>query len=170
MRCKDIERLIIDSSDEDLSSEELDGIEQHVAHCAHCVRFQDDLEKIRMCVKTILQPTPPPDLVHKTGVICHAEISSKPGEAAGITSQAPSRPMPKYVWPVLLLLILLTAFVMAPALKNIRFDQPLTFESVAVLILVIQNAVMLFFAPILIRKYRWKKQNFGNIQINANVS
>ena len=55
MRCKDIERLIIDSSDEDLSAEELRAIEKHVAHCALCARFRDDLEKIRMGVKTIPQ-------------------------------------------------------------------------------------------------------------------
>lgn len=75
MRCKDIERLIIDSSDEDLSLEELSTKEKHIARCALCASFQDDLEKIRMGVKTIPQPILPPDLAQKTRRRCQAEIS-----------------------------------------------------------------------------------------------
>ena len=46
MPCQDIERLIIFSSEEDLSVEELSEIKQHVSECSRCVRFQEDLGKI----------------------------------------------------------------------------------------------------------------------------
>jgi len=170
MRCKDIERLIIDSSDEDLSLEELGTIEKHVAHCALCARFRDELEKIRMGVKTIPQPILLPDLAQKTRLKCQAEISQQPATATKIAKLIPSDPIPKYVWAALLPLILLTVFVLAPTLKGVRLDQTLTFASAAALTIIIQNAVMLLFAPILIRRRRWKKQDIRGMPMNANAS
>ncbi len=170
MRCKDIERLIIESSDEDLSLEELGAIEKHIAHCALCARFQDDLEKIRMGVKTMTQPVLPPDLAQKTRLRCQAELSRQPAAASKIARLIPSDSIPKYVWAALLPLILLTVFVLAPTLKEIRLDQTLTFASVAALTIIIQNAVMLLFAPILIRRRRWKNQDIRGMPINTNAS
>ena len=170
MRCKDIERLIIDSSDEDLSQEELRTIEKHVARCALCARFQDDLEKIRMGVKTIPQPVLPPDLAQKTRLRCQAEMSQQPPAATKIAKLIPSEPIPKYVWAALLPLILLTVFVIVPVFKEIRLDQTLTFTSVVALTIIIQNAVMLLFAPILIRRRHRKKQDIRGIPMNANAT
>ncbi len=170
MRCKDIERLIIDSSDEDLSSEELSAIEKHIVHCALCARFRDDLEKIRMGVKTMPQPALPPDLAQKTRLRCQAEISRRPAAVKKTAKLIPSDAIPKYVWAALLPLILLTVFALAPTLKGIRLDQTLTFTSAAALTIIIQNAVMLLFAPILIRRRRWKKQDIRGIPMNANAS
>jgi anti-sigma factor RsiW len=170
MRCKDIERLIIESSDEDLSLEELSAIEKHIARCALCAHFQDDLEKIRMGVKTMPQPILPPDLAQKTRLRCQAEISRQPAAASKIAKLIPSDPIPKYVWAALLPLILLTVLVLAPTLKEIRLDQTLTFASAAALTIIIQNAVTLLFAPILIRRRRWKKQDIRGMPMNANAS
>jgi hypothetical protein len=170
MRCKDIQRLIIDSSDEDLSSEELRAIEKHAAHCSLCARFRDDLEKIRIGIKKIPQPVLPPDLAQKTRLRCYAEISRQPAAAPKIARLTPSEPIPKYVWAVLLALILLTVFIIVPLFKEIRLDQTLTFTSVVALTIIIQNAVMLLFAPILMRRQRWKKPDFRGIPMEANAS
>jgi len=170
MRCKDIERLIIDSSDENLSLEELRTIEKHVAHCALCARFRDDLEKIRMGIKTIPRPILPPDLAQKTRLRCQAELSQQPAAGARIGKLIPFDPIPKYVWAVLFPLILLTVFVLAPTLKEIRLDQTLTFTSVVALTIIIQNAVMLLFAPILIRRLRGKKHDIRGMPVNANAT
>jgi len=170
MRCKDIERLIIESPDEDLSQEELGAIEKHVARCAFCARFQDEFEKIRTGVKTIPQPILPPDLAQKTRLRCQAEISRQSAAATKIAKLIPSDPVPKYVWAALFPLILLTVFVLAPTLKEIRLDQTLTFTSAAALTIIIQNAAMLLFAPILIRRHRWKKHVIRGIPMNANAS
>jgi hypothetical protein len=170
MRCKDIERLIVDSSDEDLSLEELSAIEEHVAHCALCARFQDDLEKIRKGVKAMPQPVLPPDLAQKTRVRCHAEISRRPAAASKIARLIPTDPIPKYVWATLLPLIIFTVLIIVPELTEIRWDQSLTFTSVVALSVIIQNALMLLFAPILIRRRRWKKHDIRGIPMNANAS
>ena len=170
MRCKDIERLIIDSSDEALGLEELSAIEAHIAHCALCARFQGDLEKIRIGVKAMPQPVLPPDLVQKTRVRCHVEISQQPAAVSKIARLIPSDPIPKYVWAALLPLIILTVLIIVPELIEIRWDQSLTFKSVVALSIIIQNALMLLFVPILIRRRRWNKQSIRGIPMNANAS
>ncbi len=170
MRCKDIELLIIDSSDEDLSLEELSAIEKHVAHCALCARFRDDLKDIRMGIKTMPQPVLPPDLAQKTRLRCQAEMSQQPAAAKKTAKLIPSDTIPKYVWAALLPLILLTVLVIVPIFKEIRLDQTLKFTSAAALTIIIQNAVMLLFAPILIRRRHGKKQDIRGIQMNANAT
>lgn len=170
MRCKDIERLIIDSSDKDLSQEELSAIEKHVAHCALCARFQDDLEEIRMGVKAIPQPVLPPDLAQKTRLRIYTEMGREPAAAKKIDKLTPSEPIPKYVWIALLPLIILTVILVVPVFKEIRLDQTLTFASVVALTIIIQNAVMLLFAPILIRRLRGRKQDIRGIPMNANAT
>lgn len=169
MRCKDIEHLIIDLSEKDLSPEELSALEQHIANCTHCARFQDDLNKIRMCIKTIPLLHPSPDLVKKTRMRCYAEISPQNATTTEIAPQTSSDPIPILLWAALFSLILLTVIVVVPALKDIILNKPLSFPSAAVLTLMIQNAVMLVFAPILLRKLRWKKQDLRGVSLNANA-
>jgi len=170
MRCKNIERLIIASWDEDLSSEELKAIEQHVGLCAHCSRFREELGKIRTGVKVMPTPELSPDLAENTRLRCYAEMK-KQQEAAREkrSSQTLSRPIPIYVWATLFVLTLLTMVIILPVIKEIRFDQAMSFKAAAVLTLIIQNAVMLFFVPILIRKYRSKREYFNGM-VNANAS
>ena len=170
MRCKDIERLIIDSSEEDLSPEELSAIEKHVARCELCARFRDDLEKVRTGIKTMPQPVLRPDLAQKTRLRCLAEMDREPGAATKIARLTPSEPVPKYVWAALFPLIFFTVILIVPVFKEIRLDQTLTFASVVALTIIIQNAVMLLFAPILIRRYQWKKQNIRSVPTNAHAT
>jgi len=170
MRCKDIERLIIDSSDEKLGSEELKGIEQHVADCAQCARFKDELEKIQACIKKMPLPVPKPELVQKTRKRCYAEIFPQQAKKTGITQQLPIHPLPKLMWAALFSLILLTVLFFAPAFKEILEQQILSFSSAVVLTLIIQNAVMLILTPVLLRKYRWKQQNLEGNSLDVKAS
>lgn len=169
MRCKNIERLIMASSDEELSPEEIKAVEEHLAGCTHCAQLRDDLKKIWMGVKSMPKPVLPPDLVEKTRQVCYSEWK-KQSEAAKSALRVSPSPIPIYVWAVLIVLTVLTMFITIPVISEIKLDEPLTFKSAAVLALIIQNAVMLFFAPILIRKYRSKKQVIGVFPMNANAS
>jgi hypothetical protein len=170
MQCKDIERLIITSSKEELSSEESKIMEQHFEHCAHCARLRDELEKIRLGITTMPQPVLPPDLAQKTRQRCLDEMRLQPAQAKRVFSRIRSYPIPKYVWAALIPLVILTVLLVAPVIKEIRLDESLTFESAAALTLLIQNAAMLFFAPILIRKYRLKRKNVNGFPMNANAT
>ncbi len=169
MRCKDIERLIMASSDEELSPEEVKIVEEHLADCAQCAQLRDDIKKIWMGVKAMPKPVLPPELAEKTRERCYAELK-KQFEARKSTLRASASPIPIFVWAVLIALTLLTMFITIPVISEIKLDESLTFKSAAVLTLVIQNAVMLFFAPVLIRKYRSKKQDISGFPMNANAS
>jgi anti-sigma factor RsiW len=170
MQCKDIERLIIISSEEELSPEVSKVIEQHLERCAQCARLRDDLEKIRLGITTMPKPLLPPDLAQKTRQRCLDEIRLQPAHAKRVFSRIRSNPVPIHVWAALVPLIIFTVLLVAPVIKEIRLDESLTFESAAALTLLIQNAAMLFFAPILIRKYRLKRKNVNGFPMNANAS
>ncbi len=170
MQCKDIERLIIVSSAEEQSPEESKAVKQHLEHCAHCAQLRDELEKIRLGITTMPKPVLQPDLAQKTRQRCLDEMRLQPAPAKRVFSRIRSYPIPKYVWAALIPLIILTVLLIAPVIKEIRLDESLTFESAAALTLLIQNAAMLFFAPILIRRYRSKRENTNGISMNANAS
>ncbi|MGD8534217.1 MAG: zf-HC2 domain-containing protein [Candidatus Aminicenantes bacterium] len=170
MQCKDIERLIIVSSEEELSPEESRAVEQHLEHCAHCASLRDDLEKIRLGITTMPKPVLPLDLAQKTRERCLDEMRLQPASAKRVFSRFRSYPVPTYVWAALIPLVILTVLLVAPVIKEIRLDKSLTFESAAALTLLIQNAAMLFFAPILIRKYRSQRKNMNGFPMNANAS
>ncbi len=48
MKCKDIQRWLIDLSDETLEEDRLSLVEKHVAQCEDCACFEEDLKKIRL--------------------------------------------------------------------------------------------------------------------------
>ena len=169
MRCKDIERLIVASSDEELSPEEVKVVEEHLADCAQCAQLRDDLKKIWMDMKAMPKPVLPRELAEKTRQRCYADLK-KQLEARKSALLARPSSIPIYVWAVLIAVTLLTMFITIPVISEIKLDESLTFKSAAVLTLIIQNAVMLFFAPVLIRKYRSKRQDINGFTMNANAS
>lgn len=161
MKCKEIERLVINLSEEDLSEEEFSEIEQHVLDCAKCARFQDDLKKIRIYLKKMTLPVPSPELVRQTQSMCHAKIRILHEAYMKTVGQNRLKSIPKYLWAALISLIVLTIMWMFPLLRDLKLGQTLSFQAGVVFALMIQNAVMLFFAPILIRRYRLKNQELG---------
>jgi hypothetical protein len=157
------------SSDEELCPEEVKVVEEHLADCAQCTQLRDDLKKIWMDMKAMPKPVLPPELAEKTRERCYAELKKQYEVKKSALRSSPG-PIPIYVWAVLIVLTVLTMFVTIPVISEIRLDESLSFKSAAVLTLIIQNAVMLFFAPVLIRKYRSRKQDISGFPMNANAS
>ena len=154
MKCKDIERLVIESPKDELNAEDLSRIKQHILHCSKCAQLEDDLKKIRIFLNKTASPTPPAELVRQTQLICHTEIKALKAGVKKISGLSSSRLIPKYIWAALITLITLTVILLSPLLTEFNLEQPLSFQTVVVFFLMIQNAGMLFFAPVLIRKYR----------------
>lgn len=154
MRCKDIERLLIDSSEGELNAEELSQVKQHIKHCSNCAQLEDDLKNIRISIKKMARPESPAELLRQTQLICHAEIRALKSGVAKFSRQNHFRIIPTPVWAALISLIALTVILLIPLLTKFNLEPPLSIETIVVLTLMIQNAAMLFFAPVLIRKYR----------------
>lgn len=161
MKCKEIQRWLIDLSEETLEEDRLSQVEEHVTQCAECSLFEEDLKKIRLVIKKTKTPAPSEDLFRRTQLMCHEALKMSNSAASGFLGRIKGASIPAYIWLVFSLLIVLTVIVILPFLKELRSDEPLSLQAVLTLSLMIQNAVMLCFSPILLRKYRVKNQDFN---------
>lgn len=165
MQCKHIEHLVMDSYERKLSEEELSFIQQHIERCSRCARFQDSLEKIRTGLRTIPHPVPSPTLLERTRKSLVEDMKTRSGSLSWKNTMPSITPVPKIIWVALLMLIALTVVVITSVFKDIVWDETLPFSAAAVLTLVLQNAAMLIFAPILLRRQRWKRSGFRRISL-----
>ena len=163
MQCKDIERWLVDFSEEDLSADGLTEIEEHLSACDRCARFRDDLNTIRTGINKMVASVPDEELVKQTRLRCHAQLRSLTMSGVKTVGRAPSLSMPRAIRVALVVLIVLTLIWMWPVLGDFDISQPLSFQTVTVLAVMIQNAAMLFFAPILIRKCRVRSRSLRTI-------
>ena len=162
MRCKGYEHKLIKASDRELSPEELLQMEKHTDHCFACMRFQDDLNKIRLSIKQILSPSLSMELDERTKDLCLEE--SKNRDRSNRHSLHKNWiPIPGFIWAALLILTALTVIILFPVIKDFKMELPLSRKTVAVLILLMQNAVMLFFAPIILRKYQPQEKQWSSV-------
>lgn len=169
MKCQDIERLIIDSSEEDFSEEERERIEEHLAQCPRCQSFQDDLKKIRTSLKEMTPLSPPAELARRTQLLCYTRMRRSQQAEKQVHTRIQAPAIPVYIWVALVSLTILTVILTLPLIEGLTSDQPLQPPMFGVLILMIQNAVMLCFSPILLRKYRMKNQDFESLHNGANA-
>jgi len=159
MECKKVKQWIMDSSAEDLDGKEGANIGRHISECPECASLWDDLKKIRLHLNKIPQPVPSEEVLKRTRSVCRARLRISP----------PSPSVPKYIWMAFAALVILTGVWMVPLSRELRLDQPLSLRAVGVLVLMIQNAVMLFFAPVLIRKFHRKHRDHSRIRAGRNA-
>lgn len=158
MKCKDVERLMLDFSREALDGDTIERIKNHIDGCPKCAALEDDLKKIRISLQQMPFQTASKELFEQTRVRCHA-ILSRPSKA----KRKVLRPsVPKWIWAAFSILFGLTGVLMLPLATGIDLAQPLTFPKVAVIVLALQNLVMLFFSPVLLQRMRFPKERYKN--------
>lgn len=162
MRCQDIERLIIDASERGLSQEEIRAIEDHTSSCAKCARFREELASIRACLRNSSRPALPDEFARKTQELCYAEMEPLRGAAQKLEPRIRNHSIPKLIWASLFSLIVITGFLLLPLIRDIELEKTFSFPAVVVLFLIIQNAAMLFFAPVILRKFRSQNHHLGS--------
>jgi len=161
MRCKEYEYLIIESTERDLTDSEQMRLKHHCCQCENCSRFKENSEEIRYYLKRYDPPALPADLDKHTKHLCQDEKRRK--KEISRYGQSPLRPqVPGYIWAVFALLTILTSFTLFSGLKTLNTDQPLSLGTVLMLTIILQNAVMLFLAPVIIRTKR-AKQGSSNL-------
>ncbi len=148
MKCKDVEHALLDNSVEDLSQDRIEEIQKHISCCASCACLDDDLRKIRFHLQKMQPQIPSVKLLEGTRKLCHARLN-KPS-------------IPKYIWAALAALLVLTGVLMLPFAREFMQGKSLSFPLVSALILMIQNLAMLFFAPVLIQRFRLRKKDAMN--------
>lgn len=152
MHCKNIERLIIDASWKDLNREELISIKKHTEQCEKCSSFQNEYKNLRLSLKNNPAPELSQELDLNTQKMCRKALNPQ-------KKLTPS--IPPFIWGLLMALIILSVIMFIPVLKDFKLNEPLSSQALFVLTFFIQNTVMLFFAPVLIKKFREKKQELN---------
>ena len=141
MRCQDIERILTEGAD--TRSGAAGDLERHLAACPDCAAFQADLARIRGHFGSEASPVLPPALDARTRAAWRAELLSPR-----------SAPLPRGLRAALAILTALTAVVVYPIFAAPEIVEPLSFRTAAMIALLLQNGMMLFFAPILLRKFK----------------
>lgn len=164
MKCKEIKRFIIESSEEELNSHKLEIIEKHLETCDKCASFRDDVINIRSALRKLPVVNPSPELLKQTQSRCQTEIARANIDYKRSSFQiVSSSPIPFYIWAVLAVLLLITMSFVLPQMKDLKLNQSLSFPNILVFSLILQNTAMLFFAPVLIKKFRVKNHDFKHI-------
>ncbi len=166
MKCKDIERLVIASSGRLPDSKQLNAIHLHVEHCLRCSRLKEDVESLRSLIQQRPDLDLPEDLDKKTYQKCLSEIQSLQKNKQKVKLRQPLQSIPKYMKGVFIFLLVVMVIWFFSFFEDfgIGGGESLSMPTIFGMFLIIQNAMMLLFAPLLIRLIRSKKINTQFIQ------
>jgi hypothetical protein len=154
MTCRDIERLILEKKDRPWKDEERLGVEAHLQECADCREFEAGLRGIR---EDLEDPDwyPLPEFLNlRTKQMAFDVLDGKTPESVP-TGKRISVPGP--ILAVLGVLTFLTGVWIFLSLAGIDSggtikDLPLAAR--ASILLIAQNSLILFFAPVILRAIR----------------
>ncbi len=149
LSCRDVERMTLEGEDRELSREERGFVEDHLQGCRGCRSFAADRTVIREELAAVRWPPPPDALVHRTRRML---LESGPG----------ARPaaVPGWVMVAMAVVTIVTALWLAVSLADVTPDMTLadlSFTGLAAVLVVIQNALMLLFAPVVLRTFRARR-------------
>lgn len=155
MTCKECEILLSSVSGREKTPAEWRALETHLQACPRCRRFESDLRSIRNGLRDESCPEPPEALASRTRQSCLAELASLKRQTVKRADP------PAIVTVVIVLLVVLTAACLTIALQGVDPGQPVPLEARAALLIIIQNIMILFFAPVLLRRTRFARRD-GN--------
>jgi hypothetical protein len=104
----------------------------------------------------------PDELIQRTRETCHAEIESFKEVAKKADRRIRDHTIPRLIWAAIATFILITGLLLLPLIRDIELEQTFSFPAVFVLFLIVQNAAMLFFAPVILRKFRPQNHHLGS--------
>jgi anti-sigma factor RsiW len=155
---------MLETSERELLREERLALEEHLEGCSACARFRTFWEDLQSGLRQGIGPELGAELSEKIRLRCHVELDSLSRSRAVRDSDRRPAAVP---WPILAALLILTGLTLSfliPAIEEFRQDQKVTVETVLVFIVVLQNALMLFFAPVLLRRGRFSPFDFRHSQ------
>jgi len=148
LRCRDIERLMLEGEDREYSAGEKRFVEEHLRGCVRCRGFAEYRVFIREELAGVRWPTPPEKLVLKTSRMLHD---------AGTSTIAV---LPAWVLVALAAVTIITSICLAIALPDINPDTTLAdlpFAGRTAILIIVQNALMLLCAPVVLRTARARR-------------
>jgi hypothetical protein len=147
--CRDIERLMLEGEDRELARAERSLVEEHRRDCGRCRAFAADRLAIRTETAALRWPEPPDALVRKTRRLL-------------LESAPDARPaaLPVWVLVALTLVAVATGLWLAVSLAGVTPDMTLAdlpVAGLAAVLIIIQNALTLLLAPVVLRTVRARR-------------
>jgi predicted anti-sigma-YlaC factor YlaD len=149
MRCQDVECLILEAEERELGQEERLVVDEHLGLCPQCAAFREFKTGLRFSLRTSPAPSLPSDLDFRTRLACHAKLCKKTAE------------VPLMIWAGFAALTLFTVILLVPRLEGFWQSQKMTIEIGLSFIVLLQNALMLFFAPLVVGRQRFSRDKFA---------
>jgi len=143
LNCRDVERLMLEGEDRAFSAGERDLVEEHLRACARCRGFAADRALVRAELAGVRWPAPPDELVLRT-----RRMLRETGTPAAV---------PAWILIALAAVTIITSIWLAVWLPDITPDTTLSDLPLAArtaVFIIVQNALMLFCAPIVLRTAR----------------
>ncbi len=157
MKCKQIEKAIIDSFEEKGVIALSDEIKNHIEQCEDCAGFIKNYQHSKTHFEVLPQPKPSESLVETTLAVCYEELAMAEKVAAPPQQKLKT---PLFIWVMFVFSIVMTILWAIPVLNDYANDQVVTNNLVWLSVIVIQNVLMLFFSPVLLRRFRMDVSEF----------
>jgi anti-sigma factor RsiW len=135
---------MLEKSEKERSPEERRALESHLETCPDCAAFRDFRESLRVAREMASAPALEPELAEKVRLRCHAELAQK-------SSRKPAG-VPWSIWAAFGLLTVITLGFFIPQIMDFFATKEFTPAMGLLLAILLQNAVMLFFAPVIMRR------------------
>ena len=161
MKCKQVENLIIDADGETYNERSQLELENHIRSCPSCTTFVKNINSIRTNPKILVNVEPSDPLVESTLECCHMELKQK--EQIISSRSGPKLTTPNYIWASIIAIVTFSIIWFFPILKELVQENIISDHTIWFFIIIIQNIIMLLFAPIIFKKIRQKQQSFNEI-------
>jgi len=151
LRCRDVERLMLEGEDRALPAEERGLVEEHVRSCTRCRGFAADRALVRAELAGIRWPAPPEELVLRTRRMLRDAGAAAPAA------------VPAWVLVALAAVTIITSIWLAAWLPDVTPEMilaDLPFGGLVAIFIIVQNALMLFCAPVVLRTARARRGEF----------
>jgi predicted anti-sigma-YlaC factor YlaD len=153
--CRDVERLILESEGRKLDPSEKALVEGHLGSCGRCRGFAADREIIRESAAALGWPALPPGLDRKTRQLV---LAGPPGRRPAT--------VPAWLLAALAVVTIITGIGLAVSLADVTPETRLADLSpagLAAVFIIIQNALTLLFAPVVLRTFRARRSASGSV-------
>ena len=154
MRCQDMERLMLEKAEESSTPEERRALEAHLDSCPECAAFRDFRKSLKSAFEGGSVPRLAPGLAEKVRALCHSELGPRPAQREA--------DIPWAIWAAFGILTVITLGFLIPQILDFFSTKEFTPAMGLLLAILLQNAVTLFFAPVIMRSHRvghngWKE-------------
>ena len=154
MKCRECQKWLIEADEESRNPRVLSEMREHISQCDACAGLETHLRIIRDGITGMDVAKLPVELDQQTRMLCQSHLAAgKPSRIKYASRSAHSTP--KFIWAILIGLTILSSIWIVPVLKDFQLGDPLTLKTGTALAFLLQNSLMLFFTPLLLRQHRW---------------